>query len=348
MYPALALASRVKKRGMDVLFVGRKGSGIAGAAQKEGFSGFEIACAPFPRSLFSVSLFSAGFFTMLGFYQALRVLQKTNPSLVLGMGGYASVPVVFAARMLRIPVALHEQNLIPGRAIRFLSRFSKTIYLGFDKTAGYFGGESVCVTGVPVREQFQPSEEISGIDFSKKTVLFFGGSQGARKLNQVVLEILPELHASDFCVVHILGKGGFEEFYRETQEAQKKFFYYPFPYLQSLLSVMEKAHLVVCRAGASTCAELCALGKPSILIPYPFAVENHQEQNANYLQEMGAAEKILDSELTAALLLEEIKTLFLDEKKLLKMAESARKFSKPDAADRIAENLEKLLTQSEK
>ncbi|MBW1670103.1 MAG: undecaprenyldiphospho-muramoylpentapeptide beta-N-acetylglucosaminyltransferase [Deltaproteobacteria bacterium] len=274
--------------------------------------------------------------------RAFSWLKSFRPHVVLGVGGYVSGPVLLAARMLRIPAALHEQNLIPGLTNRLASRFAKTVFVSFKKTVKYFPKNRVIFTGNPVRKSIIQSQKqkLPNYQITKlPNLLVLGGSQGARCLNRLAGSAIKVLWQSDFHleIIHQTGKldvSYVEKFYKDANIPAKVT-----PFISNIGESYSWADLVICRAGASTLAELATMGKPSILIPYPWATESHQDANARELSEAGAAKYFLEGEIGAIKLAGEIQSLLEDPQKLINMGENARKLGKPTAAAEMASTL---------
>jgi len=274
--------------------------------------------------------------------RAFSWLKSFRPHVILGVGGYVSGPALLAARILRIPAALHEQNLIPGLTNRLASRFTKTMFVSFKETVKYFPENRVIFTGNPIRENIIQLLDQNIARSPNPRLLVLGGSQGARCLNRLACSVIQVLWRSGFHVeiIHQTGKldmSDVEKFYRDVN--------IPAEVTSFITDIGESyswADLVICRAGAGTLAEITALGKPSILIPYPSATDMHQEANARELTEAGAAKYFREGEIGAIKLAGEIQPLLEDPQKLANMGENARKLGKPKAAAEIASTLLKI------
>jgi len=273
--------------------------------------------------------------------QARQRLQALRPHLVLGMGGYTSGPVGLAAWSLKIPLALHEQNALPGFANRWLAHLADRVFVSFPASLGQFPGDLAVLTGNPIREEFF---QVAGARPDQPfTVLITGGSQGAHHLNMQVLGALPELSdlKDRLHFLHLTGEADREEvaagYDRAGFAAQVEAF------SQEMPELMTRAHLIVCRAGASTLAELAALGRAALLVPYPFAANNHQEFNARFLQDAGAAELILNKDFTGVLFAGKIREFLAQPETLTRMEEAARRLARPDAAKEIVQGCLELI-----
>jgi len=274
--------------------------------------------------------------------EALSILNDFRPQMVLGMGGYSSGPTLLAAYLLGIRRAIHEQNMVPGMTNRILKGFSQRIFVSFEETKGYFPEHKTRVTGNPIRKEF-----LSCLTNRKKgdrfTILIFGGSAGAHRINEAMMEALNFIGEirSVLRFIHQTGREDHEfvsRGYREKgMDAVVK------PFFDDMVSQYEAADLVLCRAGASTIAELAVCGKGSILIPYPFAAHQHQLVNAERLVELGACRMIQDRDLTGSSLAQAILHLHSHPEELRTMEEAIRKVARPRAAQEIVEHCYALI-----
>ncbi len=276
-----------------------------------------------------------------GVLRARRRLKILNPHLVLGMGGHTSGPVGVAAWTLRIPLALHEQNAILGATNRYLARLAGRVFVSFPETMSYLSPGLSVWTGNPIREEFfQPRPPRPPEPF---TVLVTGGSQGAHHLNVEVLAALPKLTdlKEKLHFLHLPGEADREQVeagYRENGFAAEVMAFSP-----EMPELMARAHLIVCRAGASTLAEFAAVGRAALLVPYPFAANNHQEHNARFLMEAGAAELILNKEFTGELFAGKIRQFLEQPETLKRMEEASRRLARPHAARDIVQGCLELI-----
>lgn len=278
-----------------------------------------------------------GLLLALGVLRAASVLRRISPDLVVGTGGYSSVPGVIAAAMLRIQRSIMEQNVSPGRANRFLARFVPRVYLGFPVKDGVFAEGKVILAGNPIRKCALPQEDVEVLEGERGlTLLILGGSQGAAQLNNASLEIVPELlkTVEGLRVIHQTGGAHSEmvmERYRE-QGADVEVV----PFMDSIGEFYSRADLCLSRAGAMAVSELAAAGVPSVLVPYPFAAGGHQRDNARWLAERGGAVIIDSASFSPQLLKEELSRLISSRDDLAVMAKKAKDAGRQDAADSIA------------
>lgn len=290
----------------------------------------------------------------LGTLQAFFWLFFSAPDLVFSKGGYGSFPVALAARILHIPIFLHESDIAPGLASRIESKWAQEVFVSFEKTE-FFPRDKIISVGNPVREEMlqgslKEAKRIFALGGDKPVILVLGGSQGARRINEVILEILPEL-LTDFEVIHQTGKRNFNQIKKEaqvmmTEESLKKY-YHPFPFLdeERLKNALAGSDLIVSRAGAGSIFEVAAVAKPSLLIPLSGAAQEHQLKNAYTFSQTGAAEVIEQKNLRAHFFLETLRHLFSRPDLLQKMAKTAKNFARPKAAKIIASYLLTYLKQ---
>jgi len=271
--------------------------------------------------------------------RARRLLAERSTAAVFSLGGYVAGPPVIAALGAGIPVIVMEPNAVPGFTNRWIAPFVTRALVSFPETVRYFREDRTELTGLPVREEFfaippKPREAVV-------TVLITGGSQGSRTLNQAVRQCWPLFRESGFPVrlVHQTGRAAFEEIRAGFENAGLEGEVVPF--ITDMPAAFEQADLIVCRSGAGTVAELAAAGKPSVLVPFPFAADDHQRKNAEAFERAGAARVIADREMTGERLFTTIAELSEQPGRLEQMGSAVRKFARPGAARRAAEVLEK-------
>lgn len=274
--------------------------------------------------------------------QSASIIKEFSPHLVLGMGGYSAGPVCLAARLMGIPTAIHEQNSYPGLTNRLLSRVVDRVLISFEESRTHFRVNSVVLTGNPIREELFSEGKVAPEDKSEFTILIVGGSQGAKAINEIFAAALAFLNTRGRKpkVIHQTGKKDHErvvEDYRQRELTGELL-----PFIRDMTTAYQQADLVVSRAGATTIFELAALGKPSILIPYPYATNQHQEINARSLVQAGGAEMIRQSELTPEGLAQVLLKYIEDPSTLKKMGERVRTIARPDAAKVIVDQLAEM------
>ncbi len=332
VYPALAVAEELMQRGIPVVWMGtRKGieSRLVPAAGIEmewlGMNGI--------RGKGMVTILFAPLKIMTACYQALRILLRRKPAVVLGMGGFVSAPGGLMAKVSRVPLLIHEQNAVPGMSNRLLAKIANKVMEAFP---GSFKTGAVHV-GNPVRRsitQMASPEQRNQQRSGPLRVLVFGGSLGAARLNEVVPQAFSMLSdVKTFDIKHQAGPGNFDQT-RENYTALK-LQANVVDYIDNMHEAYEWADLVICRAGAMTIAELAAAGVASILVPYPHAVDDHQTYNAHYLSESDAAILIKQAELDVKALTEILNSM--DREKTLSMANRARKLGMPESTRLVSE-----------
>jgi UDP-N-acetylglucosamine--N-acetylmuramyl-(pentapeptide) pyrophosphoryl-undecaprenol N-acetylglucosamine transferase len=280
----------------------------------------------------------------IGIFQAFFYIFILSPDLIFSKGGFGSIPGVMSSWLLRTPIFLHESDISPGLANRFLSRFALTIFVSFPKTE-WFPPSKMILVGNPIRKEIlegsrEKAQELFKLTFEKPIILILGGSQGAQRINDKILEILAEL-LKDFELIHQCGEKNFKEVRAEakvviTEDLEK--YYHPVPFLkeEELKHAYAAADLIVSRAGSGSIFEIAAWGKPSILIPLPEAAQNHQVKNAYAYAESGASIVMEEANFTPRFFLEKLKNLFSHPEELEKMRKAAKEFAKPQAAKIIA------------
>ena len=360
IYPALAIARALERQDATatILFVGT-GHGLESElVPHAGYPLQTIHLYGFQRRISWRNLQNV-FWTVRSLWEVRKILREFRPDAVIGTGGYVCGPVVWSAASAGIPTLIQEQNAFPGVTNRILSRVVDVAAVGYPEAAPKFAGHKarVVVTGNPVREDLlQETREESCRHFGLRpelpVLLITGGSQGARSINQAALAVHRRWAGKkEVQILHITGQTDYNNIIHMLQaeglpvhdgEAGR----IVVPYLHEMPKALAAARLVVSRAGAIGLAELTLRGIPAILIPYPFASENHQEINARALEKNGAAVVIRDSELTGELLTATVEKLIADSEKLRSMAAAAAAMGTPRAADEIAALVFDLLNRA--
>jgi UDP-N-acetylglucosamine--N-acetylmuramyl-(pentapeptide) pyrophosphoryl-undecaprenol N-acetylglucosamine transferase len=273
------------------------------------------------------------------FFQSISIINTFLPDFVLGVGGYSAGPFCLAARFKGIPTAIHEQNSYPGLTNRLLSAFVDRIFISFEESKAHLRGKNLFLTGNPVREELFPDDRARQKNQNEFTILVVGGSQGAMVINKIFSEALEILnaHGKFPAVIHQTGKSDFERTVEYYQKIGLKGELHPF--IQDMSTAYNRADIVVSRAGATTIFELAALGKPSVLIPYPHATNQHQEINARSLVSVGGAEMIMERDLTGEGMARTLMKFMDNRTALDTMGNRAKKMGKKDAAKVIADRL---------
>ncbi len=352
IFPAIAMATEFKKRfpQSQLVFVGTKEGLEKRIVPQYGFKLLFIQTRGLSRRSYLSNLLLV-FYLLKGFYQANKILNREKPNLVVGTGGYVSFPVVMLASLKNVPTMIQEQNSYPGISTRFLTHFTDRVCLTYSESIKYFSSrEKLKVIGNPIRENLIPKDPDQtfskfGLKKGKKTIFIFGGSQGAHTINHVFLQCL-DLLKPEWQTLWQTGEADFPDISQKVKGKEIPCKVYPF--IEDMGSAYAASDLVVSRAGALTLAEITACGKPSILIPFPFATADHQRHNAEALQKKGAAKMILQKDLTAEKLSDEICWLLSDETKLKQMAEKSKMMGRPEATSLLVDEMEKLLKKEKK
>ncbi|MGM0436874.1 MAG: undecaprenyldiphospho-muramoylpentapeptide beta-N-acetylglucosaminyltransferase [Bacillota bacterium] len=355
IYPALAVALELKNKGWKILYIGSKNSLEKDITQEWDIEFKGIDVAPLPRK-FNFKLITSLVSNLKGLYQSRKTIKKFKPDLVFGTGGFVAGSVVLAGFLSRKPTIIHEQNVYPGVTNKILSKFSDKIAINFKEAKKFFPNKirnKIIYTGNPVREiilQTKRSEGIKYFNFksSAKTVLIFGGSQGAESINKSVAEVYKYIiENNNLQLIHITGKNNYKEVINYLKEKEIKLDNCPGIRIISYLEHMEYAYaaadLVISRAGATALSEITAKGLAAILIPYPYATGDHQKFNAQFLADNDAAIIIEEEKINEKFLLQNFKNIINDELLLNKMSENSNKLGEKKAVKKIVNEIEKLV-----
>lgn len=341
LYPGIAVARELLRRQPDatITFAGTARGIEARVVPKEGFELDVLRSAGLKATSLAARLRGLALLPLSG-ADAWRIISRRRPDLVIGVGGYSSGPVVLAAAVRGVPTMILEQNAVPGFTNRALARVVRAAAVSFDSTVAYFGGRGF-VSGNPVRSEFlavRAGERAGGGGAPRPArVLIFGGSQGAHAINMAMVAAAPRLAAvaGGVAITHQTGERDLEAvrdgYRRAGLEARVE------PFLYEMDREMKDADLLVCRAGATTIAELTAAGKPALLVPLPTAADDHQRKNAEVLAAAGAADLIEQKALSGELLAARIAALIGDAPRRTAMAEAAKRLARPDAARAIVD-----------
>jgi len=355
--PALAAAQRIRALMPDsrFLFVGASDNMEMELVPREGFEIRGITVGNLHRSLRPDEMLHnlrSGAILLHAVREAGKIVREFQPAVVLGTGGYVCYPVLRAASKQGIPTLLHEANAFPGLTTRMLEKTVDCMMVAFEESrAGYRHPEKVRTVGMPVRSAFREIRRAEartrmGLD-DRPLLLSFGGSLGAKRLNAAVAALAAGNEKTGALrILHATGGGEAEvqamaEAIGAGEPGNLRFTELR-PYIYDMPTAMAAADILVCRAGASTLGEVCAVGRAALLVPYPYATGNHQEKNARVLESTGGARVIPDAELTPEALSEAVSELAADREKLREMGERLRALDRPEALDAIVEETLKL------
>lgn len=342
--PAIAIAKRMEREyGAQILFIGKTGGMEQTLVPKEGFAIESIEVEGLIRKLTPKNIGVAVKY-IKAIVRAKQIIKEFAPDVVVGTGGYVCAPVLTAAHSLNIPVVVHEQNVFPGMTVKMAARFADCVAISFDDTVNYVSerAKSVCVlTGNPLRENmtelsYEEARAKLGID-ERPFIVTVGGSLGATTINNALIELIDRLDGAE---VRILGGTG-ERFYEEVKSKinpeKLRDNIAVVPYIYNMDTVLPAADLVIARSGAITVSELCALGRPSLLIPSPNVTHNHQEYNAKSIADKGAAVMIPERDIKDTVISDTVEQLIHNKVKLLEMSEKAKKLAITDGTKRICD-----------
>jgi len=361
IFPIIAIAREIRKiyQGKDLKFfyIGPKDDFASIWLSQEGIKIKTVQAGKIRRYLdwksFLQNLVDLFIKIPIGIFQSFVNIFFLGPDLILSKGGFGSIPGVLAGWLLRVPIFLHESDISPGIANRFLSRFSLKVFVSFPKTEHFKISKTILV-GNPIRREIlkgsrEEAQQIFKLSGGKPVILILGGSQGAQRINDKILEILSEL-LKDFEIIHQAGQKNFKEVRAEAKvvvpkDLETAYHVFPFFHEHELKQAYWIADLIVSRAGSGSIFEIAAVGKPAILIPLPEAAQNHQVKNAYSYVQKGAGLVLEEANFTPRFFLEKLKYLFSNPEVLEKMVRAAKDFSKPMAAKEIAQHLINYLTK---
>jgi UDP-N-acetylglucosamine--N-acetylmuramyl-(pentapeptide) pyrophosphoryl-undecaprenol N-acetylglucosamine transferase len=349
VYPLLAVAKalRESRSDVDILYVGHAEGLEASIVGRTGLRFRTVDAGPI-RGATPLALATSLRQLWSGYRQARALFAEWPAQVVATTGSYVSVPVALAARRSQVPVLVYLPDLEPGLAVRLQARFADRIAVSFDEVRQHFPASKVWVSGYPVRAEILEADraaahDILGLSSERKTLLGFGGSRGARAVNQALVEILPDL-LTDYQVIHVSGELDWPwvSEHQETLDPEMQCWYHAYPYLhgERLAAAFAASDLAVARAGAATMAEFPAVGLPSVLVPYPYSGQ-HQQLNASFMVRHGAAVSIDNAHLPEQLK-PTVLRLLADEGTLALMSERARALARPHAAQDLAAALVRM------
>jgi len=351
LFPGLAVAEALHARGHEVvLFVSEKEIDATALQARPEFRSEKLPSVGLPSMIISPAAvrFVRRFWE--SFSHCRRFYRKFRPSVVLGMGGFTSTAPVLAARLHGLPAFVHESNAIPGRANRLAAKFATKVLLGFEEAEARFQGAACVMTGTPVRKNLgQPMDQKAArrafhLDPDKKTLLVMGGSQGAAGINQLLFKTAPLLAKADLQIIHLTGDRDDRLAAANYQREEIPHFVSPFHHRME--EAYSAADLAISRAGASSLSELSQFSLPSILIPYPFATDDHQSANAGIYVRAGASELLTENATNADALSALISNLLSDDARRSRMATAAHRIPPASAAENVADVMEDAVKEA--
>jgi len=360
--PGIAIANKIKseEKNSKIIFIGTNRGLENDLVPRAGYELKTINAYGIERKI-TLSNLKKLYSTFCSIGEAKKILQQFNPDVVIGTGGYICIPVIIAAKKLKIPTILHESNAFPGISVKLLSKKVDSILVGFEDAKNRIEkAKKVVVTGNPTKiKKIQLSQsEINTIKanlgfklMDKPIVLVFGGSQGAQSINKSLIEIIKNKQNTEYQLMWAAGPQQYEQIKELLDNSNMNINNIPnvkiVPYIYNMEEVLNAIDLVVCRSGAMTITEVAVIGKPAIFIPFPYATENHQEYNAKVLQKVGAAKIILDKNLNANLLNECICKIVKDKNLMQMMAKNANKLAVNNVENRIYQEVKNVIKLKE-
>jgi UDP-N-acetylglucosamine--N-acetylmuramyl-(pentapeptide) pyrophosphoryl-undecaprenol N-acetylglucosamine transferase len=340
IYPGIAVAKEVMRRDAEskVSFVGTSRGLETKIVPGNGFELFLINSAGL-KNVGLLGKLKGLLILPKSFLEARRIIKDFSPDVVVGAGGYVSGPVLLMASLMRVPTLVMDSNALPGFTNRRLAPFITKAALTFEDALPYFGKKGI-VTGNPVRKEFFEIEpKVRG---EKLNLLIFGGSQGARAINNAMIGALKNLPHERLQITHQTGEADFEKIREEYNRAGFGDAAQVKPYISNMVEEFARTDLIICRAGATSCAEIAAAGRAAIMVPLPTAADDHQRKNAEALEKVGAAKMILQKDLSGEVLAKEINDLINSREKISAMEIAAKRLAKADAAEVTVNLIEDL------
>lgn len=344
IYPALALMRRIKviQPDAEFLYVGTERGLESTIVPEAGIPFKSIEIQGLKRSL-SLENFKTVYLMLTSISKSKKIIKEFSPDVVIGTGGYVCAPVLYAASRLNVPTIIHEQNSVAGVTNKFLARFVDKIGICFEDVRNDFAtyDNKVVYTGNPRAQEVVQLTEVAslekyGLRNDLPTALIFGGSRGAEKINQSVIDALPFFSGKAYQLILVTGEIHYGKIKKQIDTlATDTTNIAVVPYVSDMPALFRKIAVVACRSGATTLTELTALGLPSILIPSPYVTDNHQLKNAESLANNNAAVIIEENTLTGERLFNELDDLLTDQAKRDDMSKQAKELGVPDAADRL-------------
>ena len=344
IYPAISIINKIKEKDKKahILYIGTTDRMEKDIIPNMGIEYVGIKMNGLSKNI--KKLISFGTRTISGINKCTKIIKKFKPDIVIGVGGYITFPVIMAARKCKVNVLIHEQNSIPGKANKLLSRYAKCTCISMDSSKKYFNKcDRVVLTGNPRGEDILNSKKGKksdyGLSISKKLVLITMGSLGASTINKKIFDMIDKFKHKNYEVLLVTGKDNYDESSKYDNVSNVKVV----PYIENMGEVLKFTDLIITRAGATIISEILTLGIPSIMIPSPYVSNNHQLFNANFLKDKGAAKVIEEKDFDENELLKEIDNILNDNKIYKEMSENAKKLGTPKASTNIYEEIKKII-----
>lgn len=355
--PGIAIANKIKKedKNSEIIFIGTNRGLENDLVPKAGYKLKRIEAYGFSKKI-SLDNIKKMYKTFKGYSEAEKIIKEFKPDIVIGMGGYICGAVITAAKKSNIPIILHESNSYPGKAIKFLAKKADAVLVSFEDAKKRIKKcKNVIYTGTPVqikKQNFSKEKKLQimnelNLEKEKPIILIFGGSQGAKKINEAIIEILKNNLNENYQIIWATGQKQYDIIKNELKKYDININYPKnariLPYIYNMEEVENISDIIVARSGAMTIAEISNVGKPSILVPLPNVSNDHQMYNAKVLEKVGGGEIIKDDELNGELLDTVIKSIILDKNKCKKMGQNAFSIACLDAEEKIYEQIKKVV-----
>lgn len=344
--PGIAIANMLKEEGNKVIFVGTKNGLETDLVPKSGYKLLTIRASGMKRGISFKNIKT--FINLIhGINDAKSIIENEKPDLIIGTGGYVTAPVIIAGNKKKVPTVIHESNALPGKTTKWLSKKVSLVAVGFMDTVKRLPkAKKVVYTGNPTRmnKSINKEEAKKKLGVKDPLVLVFGGSQGGKNINETMIELINSGKVKNYELIYATGPKNYDDVIKRIKANSDNVRIEK--YIYNMEEVMAASDLLVCRSGALTVTEISIIGVPSILIPFPYAAENHQLYNAETLQKIGAAEIILDSELSPENLSDKINSLLFNKEKLKSMGDNATKNANINAINILSEEIKKIAKQA--
>lgn len=344
IYPAIAIINKIKEcdSSSDFLYIGTDDRMEKDIIPNLGIDFIGLSMSGVDRH----NIF-ANISVLNKFRKAIKksreIIKDFKPDVVIGAGGYITAPVLYAAHLEKVPILIHEQNSIPGMSNKFVGNFADRICVSLPRSMELFPKDKVCYTGNPRSEEIIKAKKLNkediGFSSNKKLAIIVMGSLGSTTMTEKIKELIPKFNDKSYQVLIITGKKYYDS-YKDIETSKNVMIV---PFMDNLINLMKDADLIVSRAGASTIAEVTAIGLPSILVPSPYVTHNHQFMNAKELYDNGACEIVEEKDFSSEIILEKIEKLFNNKELYVKMSNASRKLGIDDSASRIYDEVRKII-----
>lgn len=352
IYPAVAVGFALQKEPdtKKVYYVGNPDNLENKIAQDKVFEFLGVNITAMPRC-FGFDFIKWSFKLLIATVKSIGYIFKYRPSLIFGTGGYVSAPMLFAGILTRTPIVIHECDAVAGKVTKLIAPFAQSVSAAFETSKEGIKSDKIYVNGNPIREEFLSTDRYRARQAwnlkDRLTIMVMGGSQGAKKINSVLVQSLKKLFKKyDIQIIHQTGLKNYDETVRELKKVYPQYTensqYIVRPYFKKMYLPMLASDIAVSRAGSLSISEICVSGLASILIPYPYAAADHQRKNAKEMEEMGAALYLEDSQCTPEAFMEKLESLINDTQKMIELQNNAKKLVKYDATKNIVEQIKQV------